>query len=305
MHRQGGIGMYLFIVNPVAGNGQGRKVWSQVEASLHQRSIPFRVEFTKRSGHAKEIARIAASQGNVSAVVAIGGDGTIHEVGNGLVHTEIPVGFIPAGSGNDFSLAQKVPSHPEQALEQILKHHVRRVDTADLGGRTMIGFAGIGFDGRVAETVNRSPMKGHLGRFNYIWSALQTLVRYQPTETTLTIDGKPYTYQGVWLIAINNTPYYGGGMKICPQAVNTDGLLDVCCVSNLTRNQFIRIFPSVFTGRHIHHPSITLFRGKEITITSPTQSIIHVDGEVIGKTPLSLAVQPQSLSVLHPWEESS
>ncbi|OYD08933.1 diacylglycerol/lipid kinase family protein [Paludifilum halophilum] len=290
--------MRLFIVNPVAGNGRGRKVWSQVEQTLQRKQIPYHVRFTERPGHAGEIARSDASRGDLTAIVAVGGDGTVHEVGNGLVGTQVPVGFIPAGSGNDFSLAQEIPDDPGKALERVLEHRVRRVDTANIGGRTMIGFAGIGFDGRVAQTVNRFPFKHWLGRLNYVLGALQVWVGFRPIEVSLTVDGKPYDYSAVWLIAITNTPYYGGGMKICPHACHDDGQLDICCVNNLSRNEFLRIFPSVFKGKHISHPSVTLLRGKEITLSSESQLAMHVDGETIGQPPSSITVQPESLWVL-------
>lgn len=289
--------MRVFIVNTVSGNGRGRKIWARVQRLLEERKIPYLVEFTKGPGHATEIAR-AAARSNVQAVVGIGGDGTVHEVGNGLVGTEIPMGYIPAGSGNDFALAQNIPSDPEQALQRVLNHQVRRVDTADIGDRLMIGFAGVGFDAKVADTVNRSPFKRWAGRSIYFFGAFQVLTRFRPAAVTLHIDGKRHEYQGLWLVAVTNNPYYGGGMKICPDAQNDDGLLDICCVHDLNHVQFLKMFPSVYEGKHVNHSSATLLRGKEITIDSGTPLVVHADGEIIGSTPLSIRVRPQSLCVL-------
>ncbi|GGE19374.1 diacylglycerol kinase [Marinithermofilum abyssi] len=290
--------MRWFIVNPVAGNGRGQKVWRQLKKIMDERQIPYRVLFSEQAGHAEELARRAVLRSDVKSVIAVGGDGTVHEVGNGLVGSIMPMGFIPAGSGNDFALAHRIPANPGQALERILQHQVRRVDTADIDGKTMIGFAGIGFDGRVAEAVNLSSFKRWLGKLNYIWGALRVLRSFEPAQVSVSIDGKKIDVGGVWLIAVANNPYYGGGMKICPFAVNDDGKLDICCVNNLSRHQFLKIFPTVYKGVHIHHPSVTMRQGKEIIIDSDTRMVIHADGEVIGETPLTVTVRPRSLSIL-------
>ncbi|MBA4494975.1 diacylglycerol/lipid kinase family protein [Paenactinomyces guangxiensis] len=289
--------MRIFIVNRVSGNGRGRKVWAEVQRILDGRQIPYRVKFTERRGHATEIARCAA-RADVEAVVAVGGDGTLHEVGNGLVGTETPMGYIPAGSGNDFALAQSIPSDPNQALERILKHRIHRVDTADIDGRVMIGFSGIGFDAKVAETVNRSPLKRWLGKSIYFFGAIQVLAGFRPTRVSLQVDGQCYKYEGVWLIAVTNTPYYGGGMNICPQAVNDDGFLDVCCVKEVTHMQFLSVLPAVYHGGHVNHPGVRMHRGKRITIQSDTPLVAHADGENLGNTPLSIQIRPKSLSLL-------
>ncbi|MFC4078012.1 diacylglycerol/lipid kinase family protein [Salinithrix halophila] len=290
--------MYTFLVNPAAGNGRGQQVWNRVRKKLEKTSIPYQAEITSYAGEATEIARKLAEQPGIRAIVAIGGDGTVHEVGNGLVKTEIPLGYIPAGSGNDFASAHGIPSHPERALERILRHQVRRIDTAQVNNRMMIGFSGIGFDGKVAESVNSSSSKRWLGRFAYLAGAFQTWARFRPYQMTLVVDGQPFHYQGIWLIAVANIPNYGGGMLICPHADSGDGLLDLCCVHSLTKARFLQIIPSVFRGAHIHHPSVSLHRGETFTITSDPPLPIHADGEIIGKTPATIRIHPQSLSIL-------
>lgn len=289
----------IFIVNPVSGRGRGQKVWKKVQKMLEHHHIPFRAYVAERQGHATEIARTVARQSSVKAVVAVGGDGTVHEVGNGLIGTGIPFGAIPAGSGNDFALAQHIPFEPEKALKRVLRHEVNQIDTAEIGGgRTMVGFAGIGFDGQVAEVVNVSPLKNWMGRFAYVLGFFQVLHRFQPTDVAIQLDGHRYEYEDVWFIAIANIPNYAGGMKICPRAVCDDGQLDICCVRNMTRTELVKLFPAVYRGEHIHHSSVTVKRGTEMTITSHIPLPIHADGETAGKSPLSVKVIPRSLSVL-------
>jgi diacylglycerol kinase (ATP) len=287
----------LFIVNPVSGNGRGREVWKYVKQELERKQIPYRVEFTKHSGHARELTRNSISP-DLQAIVVIGGDGTIHEVGNNLIDTKVPLGLIPAGTGNDFALAHKIPFDPIIALDRVLKHQVRCMDTADLGERNMISFMGIGFDGKVAEKVNQSAWKQYLYRLTYALGAIQVLRSFQPTNLSLSVDGNLYEYDNVWLVAITNTPNYGGGMKICPDATMDDGQLDICCVRNITPSQFLRILLSVYKGNHVSHPSVNLHRGKEVSIWSDKPITSHADGEIMDRVPVHVKIRPQSLFVL-------
>lgn len=289
--------MRYFIVNRVSGNGRGLVRWSKVESVLKEKGIPYRVAFTERPGHATELAREAVKMG-VRAVVAVGGDGTVNEVGNGLVKTDVPLGYIPAGSGNDFATAQGVPKDPVQALHRVLKHVPRRVDTADFGGRAMISSIGVGFDGQVAKTVNASKWKERLGKGSYALGVIQELHRFQPTRVTLEVDGQVLQEKDVWLIAIANISCYGGGMKICPEAKNDDGLLDICLVRGVSRWKLLGLFPLVFAGKHVDYPYVVMMRGSRIQVSADLPLVVHADGEVIGETPVSVSVQPQSLTIL-------
>ncbi|MFD1436687.1 diacylglycerol/lipid kinase family protein [Kroppenstedtia eburnea] len=289
--------MYVFIVNPVSGNGRGRRVWSRVEGWLTQYQTPYQVHFTNAPGQAVELARSMIGR-DIQAVVAVGGDGTVHEVGNALVDTGIPLGYIPAGSGNDFAQAQGIPLHPKQALHRVLRNQMKQMDTARIGARSLIGFGGIGFDGQVAKAVNQSSFSRRLGRFAYLLGFLQALKQYRPARVTLTTDGMEQVFEQVWLVAICNQPNYGGGMQICPGARHDDGLLNLCCVHGLSKGGLIKLFPSVYKGRHTSHPSVLLLKGRRITLRSDPPLVIHSDGEIIGETPLSIEIHPRSLAVL-------
>lgn len=290
--------MYFFIVNMKSGSGRGREVWSIVQKELAYYQIPYQVEFTQRTGHAKEIAKKAINYPNLKAIIAIGGDGTVHEVGNGLVNTGVPMGYIPAGTGNDYALANRICFDPVYALERIFKNKPYLIDTASLGERMMIGFLGIGFDGKIAELVNQSPRKRWLGRLTYGLEAIRSFKTYEPTHVSLTIDGQQIEYDQVWSIAISNIPSYAGGMKICPDASMNDGQLDICCVRKTTPSQFMRMVPAVYKGKHGNHPSVSFHRGTNIQIDSYSPLSIHADGETIGQTPLTIKVNPRSLLVL-------
>ena len=290
--------VYAFIVNPISGNGRGKRIWPQIEAELRNRHLAYSVHFTERKGHAVELTRDIVSHPGLRAVVAVGGDGTVHEVVNGLMGAEVPFGYIPSGSGNDFARAQGIPFDPLKALARVFRHRPYRVDTAEINDWRMVGSLGIGFDGQVAQAVNLSKWKARLGKLSYIWGFSHVLRRFQPQQVRLCVDGQAYTYDGVWLIAINNIPNYGGGMKICPEAKWDDGLLDICTVHSISRSKLLTLFPSVFRGTHIRYTAVSMKRGKEIHVTSKQPMIVHADGEIIGETPLRIKICPQSLLLI-------
>ncbi|BCU81996.1 diacylglycerol kinase [Polycladomyces abyssicola] len=289
--------MYIMIVNPVSGNGKGRKVWERVRPLLKQAGLPYRVYFTTGRGHATELSRQAVDSPQVKAVVAIGGDGTVHEVGNALVGTNVPLGYLPAGSGNDFAVAHRIPLDPLKAWDRVLRGKSRAVDTARIGERFMIGFMGIGFDAAVAKRVNESRWK-RLGKFVYAGGVLREWSRFHPVNVQVTMDGILYDLDRVWLIAATHIPNYAGGMQICPGAKDDDGQLDICCVRDISRRNFLRLFPSVYRGTHVDHPFIEIQRARQFTVSSETPLLVHADGEVIGQTPITVTVLPRSLQVL-------
>lgn len=290
--------MIQFIVNPHAGRGKGIKTWETVQKELERLRVSYRVSYTHKPGQAILLAKEALQYKTIQAVVAIGGDGTIHEVGNGLHGTTIPLGVIPAGTGNDFASYNQIPNHPVQALHRILAFQSKMIDTAKVGSKQMISSFGCGFDGLVAQQVNQSKWKRLLGKLTYTWITLKALFSYHPSEIILEIDGIQYSYTGVWLVAVCNISRYGGGMQICPNAQHNDGILEICCVNKVGILEFISIFPSVYKGKHINHPAVSLHRGQKITIHSSSPLLAHIDGEINGQTPVTIEIKKKSLSIL-------
>ena len=295
--------LYSFIVNKVSGNGRAFKIWRRVETLLQEKKLNYLVRFTKTAKHATLLAKELASRGDIKAIVAVGGDGTIHEVINGLAGSNIPLGVIPAGSGNDFCRNLEIPLRCERALERILKHERKKIDIGRINDRYFGTVAGIGFDGKVADMINRSSYKKlfnfvRLGGVSYIAGVMNVLWTYKPIDVQLTIDQMPYHLTNVWMIAVANSRFYAGGMNICPEADYHDGLFDICVVQHLTKMELIRMFPTVFSGRHIHHPSVNMFRGKEMEVLTESPLMIHGDGETIGQTPAKLTVEPDFLYVV-------
>lgn len=295
--------MIGFVINRLAGNGRGERIWLQAEKALRDKGVAYGCRFTERPGHASELAREWAATNGLSAVVAVGGDGTVHEAANGLAGTTMPFGFIPAGSGNDFARSMQIPSDWQGALERVLKLESRPIDVGAINGKLFAISAGIGFDGEVARLTNRSWYKRWLNRLgvgslSYVVTVLRLLVTYRPCDVELDIDGRKLSARNVWLLAVANMPYYGGGMKICPDAKYDDGILHMCLVENIGRLSFLRFFPLVFRGTHVAHPSVKLLSGRHMTVAGASPMTIHTDGEYGGETPATVDIVPRRLFVL-------
>jgi diacylglycerol kinase (ATP) len=291
--------MYFFVVNQLSGNGRGKTVWSYIHRRLKELGVEYQAYFTQAAGDATRIVNDIKQHHPVKAVVAVGGDGTVNEVGSGLIGTHIPMGYIPAGTGNDFALGHQIPLDPEFALKRILRHQTYQVDTAKMNNRCLISFGGAGFDAKVANAVRLKRWeKQWFGRLTYGLEALKVFRSYTPQPVTLTVDGVRYDYEHVWLIAVSNIPNFAGGIKICPQAEKNDGLLDLCCIQNLSSFEFLRLFPTAYSGKHTRHKSVIFHRGKEFTITPQGSCLAHVDGEILDETPITVKVVPKSLTVL-------
>lgn len=295
--------MIHFIVNPSSAGGRGKKVWDKLEQALRVKEVPHQVHFTRRYRHAIELVEQILQKESVQAVVAVGGDGTVHETAQPLVGTTVPLGFIPAGSGNDFARSLGIPRNVEQALDRILEQNPHPIDVGEMNGSYFMNGAGIGFDGAVSKRTNHSKRKKwlnqwKLGRFSYTMNVLQLLFTYQPTDIRLSVDGKEHVYSGVWLAAISNMPNYGGGMKICPQAVYDDGLLDLIIVTQHTPWKLLRNFGKVYRGTHIHEKGIHLLRAEEVVISNEKRLPIHLDGEIYDFHPIHIKVKKGALYVL-------
>lgn len=302
-----------FIINPKARNGYCFKIWQKIEAMLKNEKVTYLAFFTEYPGHAKMLANQIASQNlEQKLVVAVGGDGTIHEVMNGIVKNKnITLGFIPGGSGNDFSRGFHIPSDPKDALLFILRLLKKEGHFIDLGKISFedqsehffINNMGAGFDALISYEVNQSQMKAvlnklSLGRLVYVYVLLKKLFTYKTATIDLSIDGKKHIFEQTWFVTVSNQPYYGGGMKIAPNAVPDDGRMEVTVAHQLSKLKLLLVFISVFWGKHVHFKEVKTFTGKDISIQSDSSLLIHADGEHIGYTPIKIRLQSKALQVL-------
>ncbi|MBO0960333.1 diacylglycerol kinase family lipid kinase [Neobacillus sp. MM2021_6] len=302
-----------FIVNPKARNGYCLKIWERIEEQVRIEKLSYLAVFTEYPGHAQHLAsQMATKNREQKLIIAVGGDGTMHEVMNGIVKEKnITLGFIPGGSGNDFSRGFQLPADPVEALQVILRlmkqeavHiDIGKVMTGNMNEHFFINNMGAGFDAVISYEVNHSRVKAllnklSLGRLVYVYFLLKKLFTYKTSTIDLSIDGNKHIFEQTWFVTVSNQPFYGGGMQIAPNAVPDDGLFDITVVHQLSRLKLLLVFISVFWGKHTHFKEVKTFKGSVISIHSPAALYAHADGEHIGFTPLSIHLQPKVLGVL-------
>lgn len=283
------------IINPTAGNGRSAKIGKLVLDRLTELGIAYQVFETTHSGHAADLARQCVAE-NAKCVLSIGGDGTAFEVAQGLINTRTPLGIIPAGTGNDFIRSLKLPGTPLQVLDFILNNPARPVDIGIINEKLFINVCGIGFDVSVLDYSIKAK-KYFSGMIPYLWGVLCTIAHYTPTEISLNIDGKDVLSKNILVCSIANGRFIGGGMPISPQSCIDDGLLDVVVIENVSRLRMIGYLPGLLSGKILTFKDTSSFKGKNITISSPRQMRLNVDGEIIPYDHAEFRILPGELMV--------
>lgn len=303
-----------FIINPQAKNGQCQKLWKKLEKILSEQNVSYEAFFTAYHGHGKEIVQLISRKeaGKEIVIVVVGGDGTMHEAVNGAVFNKyIQLAYIPGGSGNDFSRGFGIPRNPVAALNHLLRQLKEEASLIDLGRiKTedeeeifFVNNMGVGLDAYIARKVNLSKIKKllnrvSLGKLVYVYFLLKSVFTYQRSFIEMNIDGKRYTFDSTWFVTVSNQPFYGGGMKISPDASPYDGQLNITVVNNLSRVKLLFVFITVFWGGHVAFKEVETFTGSEIRISSLGPIQAHADGEDIGCTPLTTITCRRFLPIL-------
>lgn len=285
--------MYNFIVNPNARSGLGKVVWKDLEAILKRENIEYRVFFTKYQKHATAIVEEITSDGGEHTIVALGGDGTVNEVVNGIAYyNKTILGYIPIGSSNDFARGLKLPADPAEALRIILdKPHLHPMDIGELRYKNKLRrfavSAGFGFDADICHEVVVSHLKYilnklKLGKLTYVGVALHRLFITTPSTITLTLDnGEKKVFPKTYFVALMNNCYEGGGLKFAPNAQNNDGKLDIMVASNVPKWKVLCILPFAFSGKHVRFKGVTMYKSAHVQIDCEHALPLHTDGEPI------------------------
>ena len=289
--------MIWILANPIAGRGRARRFAERAALQLQQGGIPVELHYTHQKGHGYQLAAQAVSEG-VETVAVCGGDGTLSEVVPALLNTSTTLGLLPFGTANDFARGLGLPRTLSKAVQTLVEGRAAPIDLGRCGDRYFSTVAAYGFDAEVSEAMEagQASLGGTAG---YVLQALRHLRRFTPPQTTL--SGSFGRFEGpVFLVASANTRSYGGGMQIAPNADPQDGLLDVCIIEPLTYAQALYLLPSVFLGRHIHHPSVHIVRTEALEISGETERLFSADGEHCGTTPLRVTSVPKALHVILP-----
>lgn len=269
--------MLTFIVNPAAGNQHALKVQSLLKQELDKRGIECRFVRTEKPGHATDLARQAASADDCTGVVSVGGDGTAFEVACGLMNTGVPMGIIPAGTGNDFIKTVGLPKKPLDALEFILNHDARPVDVGGLNDRLFLNVCGTGFDVTVLDYTTAAK-KYCRGLLPYLIGLIRGIAHYKPVYVRFTADGHTEERE-VLICSIANGRFFGGGIAICPEASADDGLLDLVIAEHQPRWKLPFLVPSLLMGGIDKFSFTTHKRCREVEIYSKGMRL-NIDGEI-------------------------
>lgn len=283
--------MRMLIVNPIAGCGYALKVMEQVQRVLTARNLPFRVMRTEYPGCAAKLAQEAVEMG-CEAVYVIGGDGTFSEVARGLAGSGIPIGLIPAGTGNDFVKTLGTPKEPMAALDFILSHEPRPCDAIDLNGQMFLNVAGAGFDVTVLENV--ADFGGKIrGLLPYLIGLIRAIWKHQPLQLTYTVDGKTQTKNALLCIAANGK-WIGGGIPICPDAVPNDGKIDFMVVGHQPRWKVPYYLVRMMMKQILNFSFTEHVLCDKVTVSSPGMHV-EVDGEIIPCEHAEFTMHPGAL----------
>jgi YegS/Rv2252/BmrU family lipid kinase len=296
----------VLVLNPIAGDGAGGRLMPQLEAQLGHRDAELQV--STRRGQCEELAAHAIREG-ADRVVAVGGDGTMQEVVNGIIAAGGgTLGVVPVGRGNDLARSLAIPIDPLPALDIALGPTTRPMDVGrairEGNLRHFVAAGGVGFDAQVSWTMSNPRPWWKNGRAGYFAGTLDELRRFHNQRLRITFDmasGREIVDHVSLMVAFANGPYYGGGMKICPDASLADGQLDVCVVGDMTRFEALRELPGLYEAKHVNHPKVRFYRTRWILIEGEEPTRVHLDGEPWGTLPIRVEALPAALEVAVAW----
>lgn len=308
-----GVRDFFVIFNPMAARGSAARTRGEIESAFRAAGAGCTIVDTEGRGHATLLAREAAEQG-WPAVVAVGGDGIVHEVVNGLVPAAgegetVPLGIIPVGSGNDFVKMLGLPAHrPAEVVRGLVQGHRRRVDIGRVtrhlseGGPAGVWYftngVGVGFDAQVARHARE--IKRLRGFAIYAWALMKTLSQLRSPHIVVTVDGRTIADGPLILTTVSNGPCHGGTFWLCPGASIDDGQLDILVAEARPLPSLLMLLPFVLRGRHLGKRGVALHRGRRIEVQCDEALPIHADGEIVAEWVRELVIEvlPGRLTVL-------
>ena len=300
-------GTVAFLVNPASGNGSTGERWADLAHVAAERGLTGNAFFSERPGHLAELARAAADDG-ARLLVAVGGDGTLHEVANGVAdRDDVEVAVVMRGTGMDFARTYRIPTKPRDAFDVALHG---RTQTIDLGRATYRSWGGseaseyfvnvgsVWMSGAVARRANtRSKALG--GKPTFFLTLVEVFFQWRNVAMRVRVDEEERSGK-MTDVVVANGQYHGGGMWLAPHARMDDGEFDVLTIGDITKADFVRNVGRIYRGTHLTHPKIELLRASTVTVDADEPVPIELDGEQPGTTPVRFEVVPRALRVRVP-----
>ena len=289
----------LLLVNPTGGVRNGLQILENIKPIFEAGGIELEIIETKYAGHAKDIAR-AMEIDKFESLCLVGGDGTMHEAINGMYTRKdgkkIPIGLIPAGTGN--SLMHDLNClEPTVAAKWIIKGYTKKIDLAEIKmeHKVVYGFNIIGW-GMITDINTRAAGVRWMGENRYTYAALMEVMSHKQRHAKLSFEGKTYDEKFTFILG-SMTKFTGSAMKMGPKAKLDDGLIDISILRNATRKQLLNLFPKIFTGEHIYSDLVEYRQVDSYSIIPDKHDPLNIDGETIGSTPINLKVLRESLEI--------
>jgi diacylglycerol kinase (ATP) len=281
------------LINPSAGRGRGAHAGHAAAAALRERGLRVR-ELVGRDGDEAADLLAAAVDDGPDGLVVVGGDGMVHLAVQQLAGTTVPLGVVPAGTGNDVARYLGVPRRDAAAAARVVADgHIAKMDLARADGIYYATVLAAGFDSKVNERANA--MAWPRGQMRYNIAVAAELRTFDPVHFALELDGARRDLDAM-LVAVGNGPSYGGGLRMCEGAQLDDGFLDVVVIKPMSKAEMVKVFPRLFNGTHVHHPQYEHHRVTRVSLAAPGISA-YADGERLGVLPMTVEVAPRALTV--------
>ncbi len=295
--------MTIVIVNPSSAGGSTGEAWPEIASDLRSQFGPFHPVFTKQRGDAAALAGEAARKG-AKFIIACGGDGTVSEVANGILSSgkDAELGILPSGTGGDFRRTLEIPAQSRAAARVLRTGRTVKIDVGRVsfvgndGNEAMRYFLGVASCGMSTKVIERVKAK----KSSFVSSLLQTAVRTEPARLVVQLDDSHERHLVLLNLCVANARYFGGGMKIAPEAKLTDGKFDVVGIGDLSALKLFTSAPRVYLGSHLSMPEVSHALARKVTIKSADRASeinLEVDGELPGKLPATFQIIPEALRV--------
>jgi diacylglycerol kinase (ATP) len=305
------------VVNPRSGGGRTGCEWSQIEHALSAVYPRMSIGFTQKRGHATALVRHALSEGH-QEIVAIGGDGTINEAVNGLFDANGPrapdavFAYVTSGTGGDFRKSFGIEAGTDSAIRRLKTAAIHACDVGRVSCLTahgeptiryFINIASFGMSGVIVDSVNRARIaKMFGGSFAFAFHSAAAMLRYRNTPIRILVDGKDDEIATISTVAIANGVYFGGGMRVAPDAKPDDGLFDVVVMGGSPRGQSLAKMKLLYTGAHVNEPHVHVLRGRRVVVAPVAETrgrpvLIETDGESAGRLPATFEILPRALNL--------
>jgi YegS/Rv2252/BmrU family lipid kinase len=296
----------VFLVNPASGNGATGKRWPELARRAFALGLNGDTLLSERPGHLIELAREAVDQG-ATRVVAVGGDGTLNEVVNGIAGRDVELATIPIGTGMDFGRTYGIPTKFEDAVRVALSGTPRTIDAGRVSFRTWGGedaerwyanVGSVGMSGAVAQRAN-GMSKALGGKATFFYALTRVFLEWENTDVTVRFDGEE-RHGKMHDVIVANGVWHGGGMKLAPDALSDDGAFDVVIIGDVGKVDFLTTAPKLYKGKHVSHPKVEVVRTARVEVDAAEHLPIELDGEQVGTTPATFEVVPGALRVRVP-----